>query len=253
MKREKMPDWILEELLLEEMRPEEAAEARRRIENEESGAARIEALRRSNDEILAAHPPRRAAERILRAYEAAGSERARGKRAGRFLLLAPLAAAAVLAVVILPRHFQEGGMRAKGYEPRLRIYRRASDRVELLTDAAIVREKDLLQLSYVCGGRRYGAVVSLDGRGNVTRHLPRQGEPASALETGEEVPLPRAYELDDAPDFERFFFVVSDKPFSVSTVEAAARALSRAEAARAELSLPSGMEQVSVLLRKEAP
>ena len=48
------------------------------------------------------------------------------------------------------------------------------------------------------GGAPYGAVISLDGRGTVTFHLPTHGTAAAELSGRGAVPLPRSYELDDA-------------------------------------------------------
>ena len=46
--------------------------------------------------------------------------------------------------------------------------------------------------------------------GCVTRHLPAAGARAAPLSRARPVPLPEAYELDDAPGFERFFLVTAD-------------------------------------------
>ncbi|HVV49481.1 MAG TPA: ActD-like protein, partial [Polyangia bacterium] len=67
-----------------------------------------------------------------------------------------------------------------------------------------------------------------------------------------EVRLPSAYQLDDAPAFERFFLVRAEAPFEVAPVVAAARALAARtdEARRAPLPLPAGFDQVSLTLEK---
>ena len=66
------------------------------------------------------------------------------------------------------------------------------------------------------------------------------------------VVLPSAYELDDAPGFERFFLVYSAKPFDVSEVDPVARALSlHAAGERGVLSLPRGLGQFTLLLKKQ--
>ncbi len=51
--------------------------------------------------------------------------------------------------------------------------------------------------------------------------------PAPPLDPRGPVVLPSAYELDDAPGFERFFLVYSAKPFDVAAVDPAARALAQ--------------------------
>jgi len=92
-------------------------------------------------------------------------------------------------------------------------------------------------------------IVSIDGRGSVTVHLPVHGDQAAALASGDTVLLDHAYQLDDAPRFERFHFVTAQAPFAVATVvDAARRAATTASAS--ELPLAASFEQASFLLRK---
>ena len=114
------------------------------------------------------------------------------------------------------------------------------------------RPGDLLQLGYVSAGEGYGVVVSIDGRGEITRHLPAEGARAAALTPGREILLPESYRLDDAPAFERFVLVTSPRAFSVSAVLDAARAVAaRGEARDAPLPLPPGLAEASTLVVKE--
>src|SRR5690606_30966685 len=126
------------------------------------------------------------------------------------------------------------------------------DQAERLAPGDRVRAGDLLQLSYVAAGRRFGAIVSIDGRGVVTTHLPLAGPGAAALGAGPAIPLEQAYELDDAPGFERFVFVTGTSRFEVAVVAAAARAVATGRApATTPLSLPTGLEQHDFVLPKE--
>lgn len=115
----------------------------------------------------------------------------------------------------------------------------------------------MLQLSYTAGDAKYGVIFSVDGRGSITWHLPagyRGGSRAApALDAQGQVVLPSAYELDDAPGFERFFLVYSSVPFDVSDVERAARTLLArlAGADKEGLGLRGGLGQYSVLLKKQ--
>jgi hypothetical protein len=53
-------------------------------------------------------------------------------------------------------------------------------------------------------------VLSIDGRGAVTWHLPPEYPgPAARLGSGVETTLPWSFELDDAPGFERFVMIVA--------------------------------------------
>ena len=95
-------------------------------------------------------------------------------------------------------------------------------------------------------------LLSIDGAGKVTLHWPEnKSGAAAALKTSGEVRLPAAYELDDAPAFERFFLVRSTEPFSVATATEAARALAAHPSARKQaLALPPRFEQISLALDK---
>ena len=145
--------------------------------------------------------------------------------------------------------------RVKGITPFLLLYRKAAADVERLPPAAVARHHDVVQLAYQAGARRYGVIVSVDGRGVVTRHLPVAGASAAPLMPGSPVPLPQSYELDDAPGFERFVLVAADEPFAVEQVEAAVRrqhAALGAQANERRLDLPESMDQFSLVVRKES-
>jgi anti-sigma factor RsiW len=102
--------------------------------------------------------------------------------------------------------------RIKGLEPRLTIFRKTKDGAEPLRPGEKARSGEFLRIGYHAAGFGYGAIVSVDGNGNVTRHWPADGDRAARLERGEAL-LPNAFELDAAPDFERFYLVVSKRPF----------------------------------------
>jgi hypothetical protein len=108
----------------------------------------------------------------------------------------------------------DDGIRLKGLEPHLAIFRKTNNGSEPLHPGEKARAGELLRIGYQAGGFPYGAILSVDGNGNVTRHWPASGERAGRLENGEAL-LPSSFELDEAPDFERFYFVVSKRPFAL--------------------------------------
>ncbi|MCP4157377.1 MAG: ActD protein, partial [bacterium] len=65
--------------------------------------------------------------------------------------------------------------------------------------------------------------------------------------------LPNAIELDDAPGFERFFFITSTTPIDVPALLTTAEKLAATavEARYDELPLPQNMNQYSVIINKE--
>jgi AcrR family transcriptional regulator len=138
---------------------------------------RLRALERSNAEILAQHP--------APAMTAAIAQRAsppvlRRATRPRLALAAALVAAALVAGVVLLRpapgaRDAQDVTRIKGSAPRLALYRKGPGGIEALPSGSVAHGRDLVQLSYQAAGRRYGVIVSVDGNGAITRHLPGGG------------------------------------------------------------------------------
>ena len=275
----KTPTWLLERLAQGELDHAAAEEVRARLAAEgRSLEDELAALDRSNSELLAAQPKGTVAASIRRRAEAARAGAGRSSRLNFWI--APLALTGSLGLVLLvARPWAEDPVRPrarvaedventtiKGNEPgaaaapRLLVYRQrvagTTDQSsnEKLADGARAARGDLLQLAYASApDRMYGVLLSIDGAGRVTQHLPEEGARAAApLRALREIHLPSAYELDDAPGFERFLLITADQPFAVAPVLDAARALA-AQGARAQalpLALASTFHQTSVLLRK---
>jgi hypothetical protein len=239
-------DWRLERLAQGEL-DEESARALERELGTETIKERLAQLRASNQEILARLPPATVAASIRR--------RLRPRRARWLVVALPLALAGAAAVVLAPR--PQETVRIKGAS-HLYAYQAGArgDRPVRLAPGARVRPHDALQLAYTAGEARFGMVISVDGRGVVTQHLPAShGGAAPPLATNGETSLPVSYELDDAPEFERFFFVTAVQPFGVDQVVQAARTLARStsEARHQPLPLPPDLAQESLLLEKARP
>ena len=108
--------------------------------------------------------------------------------------------------------------RAKGVGTRMYLYKKVGDDAVKLSDSDSVSAGDIIQISYIASGAKYGAIVSVDGNGVVTQHYPEYGYTSALLETNGEIPLDYSYQLDDAPSFERFLLITGDKPFTVSGI-----------------------------------
>jgi hypothetical protein len=252
--REKpVSDWRLERLAQGEL----DETARRDLEaklGKEEAAARLAQLQASNEEILKRLPPEVVGASIRRRLQ----DR-RPRRAMWVMALLPVAMAAGLWAGLAPRFASDPTdpeyIGAKG-ATRLYAYRAAAPGIRpvKLGPSSRVRPHDVLQLAYTAGEARFGAVVSVDGSGVVTFHLPFNAAEAAPLAGTGETNLPQAYELDNAPGFERFFLVTAPKPFSLSPVVDAARALAHdGDARHKSLSLPPGLSQESLLLEKVKP
>ncbi len=255
--KSRVPALFVEQLALGELSPERAREIEARLAAEPGGLERLARMRQENEAFPSSHPAREVVAQLRRRA---------GRPSSRSLWLAALPALAAAAVVTLwlrpstntlrvdPAALGGGATRLKGAE-ELSIHRQVAGGVEQIQPDAKVRAGDVLQLAYFADAARrpYGVILSIDGRGGVTLHFPERVGESEALAPGGETALPRAYQLDDAPAFERFFFITSPKPIDLSRVLAQAHALARDPqvAAHEDLDLPPDLHQSSLTLRKE--
>jgi len=261
-----LPDWLVERAALDEVPPA----SRDRIERADPRelADRVAALRDDSTAELARHPAGPALAQInARAAELRERAERQGRRRRRWLggLGLAMSAATVLLVMRgagVPASTEatteatndatNEATRVKG-SARLIAFRHAGQQAEQLGPDAVVRAGDVIQLRYNAGGRGYGVIASVDGAGVVTLHYPlREDAPPEATAMAPEpTALPHAYALDDAPRFERFFFITSDDPLDVRQTLAALRALAhRDDSATARAELPAGLRQWALRLRK---
>lgn len=275
----RVPDLLVERLLLGELAESEAAAVRERLAKEPGGQERLAAVQADNEAILRAYPPRQAAAAIRERHRHAVPESAGWRRLLPVLrTLGPALAVAAVAFAVVrgpqpepheapsdtPKHqptWVEPDLtpdpsgeqeRAKGLQPHLRIYRKGAAGPELLQQGATVRAGEQLQVAYVAAGQRHGVIVSWDGAGNVTLHSPSAEDAAATLEPQQEHRLREAFELDTAPEFERFALVTANAPLQTSVVVEAARRLAadRGKAQTGALVLPADLQQTTFLLRK---
>ena len=256
-----LPDWLVERAALDEVPPA----SRERIERADPRelADRVAALRDDSAAELARHPAGPALAQIeARVAELRDRTERDARRRRRWLggLGLVMSAAVVLLVVRGTAQSPAGESaladsdttRVKG-AARLIAFRQAGEQVEQLGPDAMVRAGDVIQLRYNAGGRGYGVIASVDGAGVVTLHYPlREDAPPQATAMAPEpTALPNAYALDNAPRFERFFFITSDDPLDVGQTLGALRALAhRDDSATARAELPAGLRQWSLRLRK---
>lgn len=265
---DRVPDVTLERYHLGELPADEAARVAARLATDATLQERLASLERSDRLIEREHPAGWLADRV-RARLDAGGRAAPARRPSRFRAWAvpvTLAAAFTVALVLIPRTLWSPssetpgarpatGERIKGLKPSLTLFRKTPGGSETLADGATARQGDVIRVGYQAAGRAFGVILSIDGRGTVTVHLPTGGDRAAALRAGSPVLLDSAYELDDAPRWECFYFVTADRPFDVAmAVDAATRAARDTRGARPPrtLSLPAGFDQSVILLEKRS-
>lgn len=236
-----IPDLVLERHQLGELPAAAAAGVRAALDVDGDLRARLEALAADDVRQREQYPPAALAADVQRRVRAGSAP----SRAWRYALLAP--AAAVLAVIVArglpPTSPSAGGsdpgvdddVRIKGVDASLMVYRHVGGGSEPLRESDVARPGDIIRVGYRVSEDAYGAIVSIDGRGVVTQHLPARGGAAAALHAGATVLLDDAFELDDAPRVERFYLVSARHPFDVATVAEAIRATPDGNAARPAL------------------
>jgi hypothetical protein len=232
---EKYSDLILEQYILDEL----PRDVKRRLADDlthDAGLrARLDTLRASNQALVATHNQQELfREFTLRmALRAINKNRptarpAPSSRWSRLAYALPIFAVATIALLIMKPSFipetseplvvAEQEVRVKGLAPRINIYQQTENGIMLLNDNVAVSRGAKIQISYVAANARYGMIFSVDGRGAVTLHYPSDLHVNTDLIGKGEIGLNSSYELDDAPRFERFFFVSSERAFSAENI-----------------------------------
>ena len=245
-----IPELFAEQLALADEDATTYADAERRLGA--SAAGYLAAIAESNADILERYPPVTiAAEITRRARGIVPGPSGRALTSHRMRLGLALAGTAVGVLVVTLWIFGPqgalqrpagGGLRTKG-TPALLIYLKDEQGVRRLADKSPVSAGDLLRIGYRRGAARFGAILSVDGAGVVTTHFPVRRGSSTELGDGRQL-LPFAYQLDAAPDFERFYFFSAPDPLDVETLA------ERLRRHPDHLKLPAHVAQQELLLRK---
>jgi len=265
MNKETIADYYLERYALGELPDDETEEIRRSIMTAPDLQKALEDIQSSNNDILALYPPKTVMASLLDRMENAPHKPFPLRRV---FAISSVAAAFLIVFLVLPLFKKEpriiypgskqDSVSVKGIaavdltKTQLLVYRKIQDRVEILTDGEKAGTGDLLQLAYVTAEDPYGMILSIDGRGLVTVHFPQNTEDPTALEMNKQSLLVNAIELDDAPDFERFFFLTSVTPIDVDDIlmKVKDQAAKPQLVKRSDLVLPENLKQHSILILK---
>jgi hypothetical protein len=259
-RRETQPtisDVRLERYRLGELLPEDQQAVAACLAADPALGERLAGLERSDRDIAAAYPAQEMAEAVRR--RARESVQAPARRDGRrraWLVPASVVATCVCLMAVagswLLRPAREDTTMKGGGDASLVLHRRVADGSEELARGTLVRQGEQVRIGYRASGRAYGAILSIDGRGNLTQHLPSTGERAAGLQAAGTVFLDFAYELDDAPRWEVFYFVTADAPFELEPVRRAVRAAAASrDRSPGALALPRGLSQFLFPLTKD--
>ncbi len=244
MSPDQKSDLILERFLLGELPPKTHDTLEAALLDDPQLCRRLDELRRSNQAILDRYPPELITGQLRQRIEKTVdiNKRKRLRRLPTALKIAPLLAAVwLIFILVLPDRDPLAmanhpanltipdekddvtiakGSKIEPSKPRLIIYQKISrDQISEIVADSLLQPGDLIQIGYIPGNARYGMIFSIDGRKTVTLHHPDSEDDNTALTpSGKQFLVPSAYELDDAPAFERFFFITSDQPFSARLI-----------------------------------
>ena len=260
MNIETISEYYLERYALGELPDEELEEIRRLSSTIPEVQEALDNIEASNSDILSLYPPPTVKASLLTQMEETSRKPFPLKR---IFAVSSAIVTLLILILFLPlfKHHPDSESDAilvKGIpavdlsRTQLLVYRKIQDRVEILSDGETARTGDLLQLAYVATKDAYGMILSIDGRGAVTLHLPENKGESTKLEQGKQFLLPNAIELDDAPEFERFIFLTSDFPIDVGGILLEAQDLAKnpEQGQTKNLDLPESLTQYSVLIRK---
>jgi hypothetical protein len=241
---------MLERYHLGEIGPEEREQIEAALRSGDSGLRdRLSGLNASDEELRSRHPAE-SLPRLNRLIRREVPARRRGPFPKKTALAALTAAALFLCVLFPALYFHPGeespgavsaaggADRLKGTdmlkEPELFVYlkdefQESRFSEQELKDETLLREGNTVQLAYAvpAGEARYGVIFSIDGRSAVTLHYPYREGQSALLTAGKKTFLREAYTLDDAPEMELFFMVLSDKALDPAEILEAAGDLAR--------------------------
>ena len=230
-----IPDWKLEKYLTGDLPAEEMREIREMEATDEIFAGRVKMLREDNAAILKKLPFEKLSEKIAMMPGRSNAGAGNTVRVNFKLVKLAAAAALVLAVVTVALFSQrslseqntqlmevamvdassDDGVRIKGMDARMEVWKKTGDSAVQMENLGEAREGDEIQLRYAVAEKCFGLLFSMDGNGTITMHMGHENR-AVELEPGKMTTLPFAYRLDDAPKFEKFFFLTSKSEFELN-------------------------------------
>ena len=238
-----IPDWKLERYLTGDLPESDMREIREMEAADEIFANRVKMLREDNAAILKKLPFEKLSEKIAmmpgRFNAGAGNTVRVNFKLVKFAAAAALVLAVVTVAVFSQRSLSEQGgtvlanradgaqtmevamadqnddVRIKGLFARMEVWKKTGDSAVQMENLGEAREGDEIQLRYAVAEKCFGLLFSMDGNGTITMHM-GHGNRAVELEPGKMTTLPFAYKLDNAPKFEKFFFLTSKNEFELN-------------------------------------
>ncbi len=247
---EKISEYRLERYLLKELPLNEMNEIEKAVKQNPNLQKQLENLELQNQVFLTEHPPERFLKNVQ--HRIATSERIErakfGQKSGQTVglreweksnTISPInlqwyspgkkwaLVLGLLALVVSPILWksqqstslsEKDVVRIKGNGPALLLYRKTLKAPEQLADGDSVQAGDVIQASIKHDAYREGVLFSIDGNGSITLHWPARPGFSASFDSLENGIVPLAFQLDDAPYFERFYLIVSNHKFNLDSV-----------------------------------
>lgn len=261
MPKRPIPDWILEDFY---QGSAPTALTHNTLQDPEI-QSRVATLMQSDQDFLKKYPPDKWISSLMQRYQEMNSrksERASWWRSPLFrwaaCVVSSLLIICTVTLVVFNPIKHTPGMRAKGnefqpaFKPILNIYRMRDGRIMKIENGSYAKSGDLLQITYTAPEGTHGVILSLDGQGTVTLHYPSRPEDSTLLQGDGEIFLSNSFQLDDAPHFEKFFFITSKTGINIKDIMNKVRLLgiNPDKASQQDIDLNDSFFQVSMLILK---
>lgn len=226
----KISDFKLERYLLGDLPEGEMQALREREACDEIFAARVREMREQGERFLAENPFSAIEDKLKNAERSEILPNRSFNTLWLKVAAALVIALGVFSAVVLNRNVAtyegsgtsmevaladtDDGTRIKGMSASLEVWKKTGDSAVQMVNLGDAFEGDEIQLRYRVPQKCFGMLFSMDGNGTITMHM-GEGDKAIELEPGKMTTLPFAYKLDNAPKFEKFFLLTSEKAFEI--------------------------------------
>lgn len=226
----KISDFKLERYLLGDLPEGEMQALREREACDEIFAARVREMREQGERFLAENPFSTIENKLENAERPVNLPNRSFNTLWLKVAAALVIALGVFSAVVLNRNVAtyegsgtsmevaladtDDGTRIKGMSASLEVWKKTGDSAVQMVNLGDAFEGDEIQLRYRVPQKCFGMLFSMDGNGTITMHI-GEGDKAIELEPGKMTTLPFAYKLDNAPKFEKFFLLTSEKAFEI--------------------------------------
>lgn len=211
MNNRNIPDLMLEQYLLDELKESDQVFIKKQLSQDIELQHRLQSIRQS-DQMF-----------INRFFDDGFLKKTVNVKSifGEISPFKPLPILSYCIIILIPMvfiltpKFKLSGIpeRAKGEIASLTAYRKTGFGHEQLQNGSVVRKSDLIQLEYIVSDSLlFGLIISIDGTGKTFIHFGTEDGRSAHLSLGNTM-LPFAYQLDDAPEFEKFYLITSKRPF----------------------------------------